>query len=90
MPVSNLHEATLVIQGAHQAIEKLLAETVPLQRAYHEKHGAGPLEDAELQALWAETGYGPFADAAMDLIALLESIEEMDREEARKRFGIAS
>ena len=93
MPVSDLHEAALVIRGAHQAIEKLLVETMPLQWAYHAKHGERPLEDDELEALWAETGYGSFADAAMDLIALLESIENMSRDQAMeeaRRFGIAS
>lgn len=85
MAVENLHDAAKVLQGAHDAIEKLLAETVPMQRAYHAKHLARPLSDAELEVLWAETGYGPFADAAMDLIALLESIEDMDREEALAR-----
>jgi hypothetical protein len=89
MAVQNLHEAAVVLRGAYEAIDKLLTEIEPMQRAYHAKHLARALSDEELEALWAETGYGPFADAAMDLVALLESIEDMDREEAHKRLNVA-
>lgn len=88
MAVENLHEAALVLQGAYQALEKLLAETEPMQRA-HERHFARPLTNEELFALGDETGYKPFYDATEELLGLLGTVDDMEREEAHRRFSAA-
>lgn len=88
MAVKDLHEAAAVLKAAHEAIASLLAETEPMEREYQALRGRGPLEDAELVELLERTGYGPYFDAAADLVGLLETIEyrERERENALARF----
>ena len=78
MPVSNLHEAAVVVRGAHQAIEKLLAETVPRMRRVYEEIGAVEVIDGKapqgvFDAINEKHGWSAFYDAVADLRDLLET-----------------
>ncbi len=88
MAVSNLHEAALVLQGAREAIAKLLAETAPMQRT-HLARIPYPLPDDELEALEEETGYGPFWTAAERLRELLGSVDDLEKEVMSERHDAA-
>lgn len=71
MPVETLHEAAIVLQGAYQAIEKLLDETEPLQRDLHRSIPQG-ITSRELMRRWEISGYEAFADACARLKDLLD------------------
>lgn len=89
MAVSNLHEAAKVLQGAHEAIGKLLTETEPMERATHRARIASDRSDETFERIWAETGYGGFFDRAADLIDLLRTIEGREKEEDARRDDAA-
>lgn len=85
MAVTTLHEAALVLKGAHEAIERLLTETAPLQMAYFDERD--PEQDADEEAeRWQRTGYRAFWEAAYDLIGLLQTIEDADCADTRRRM----
>lgn len=91
MAVTNLHEAAVVLQGAYQAIEKLMAEVEPMERAYHQEHLAleadGKLDTAEAFDHVAETsGYAAFHGAVTRLAEFLPMIEDTYFEETKKRY----
>lgn len=93
MPVETLHEAALVLQGAYQAIEKLLDETEPLEREYLQRTNIllnnDPDAYAKVEAKMAdESGYSAFYDAASRIIELLNQLDETSYEETRRALGL--
>lgn len=92
MAVQDFHQAALVLQGACQAIERLLDETEPLERAYHREmwtlDNAGADNEAMGQ-LSEESGYGAFHLAAMRLSECFYNVEQIASEEMRRHLGAA-
>lgn len=89
MAVQDLHAAAAVVKGAHQALEKLLAETVPMMRRVYEEIGAVELIDAKApQGVFDEInerhGWSAFYDAVAELRDLLETPETVAGEELAK------
>ena len=93
MAVKDLHEAAVVLQGAYQAIAKVLDETEPLERAYHREtytlEAAGKLGNDAWEQRSEATGYAAFHLAAMRLGEFFHTVEETYAEEARKRLDVA-
>lgn len=92
MEIGDLHEVATIVKTIHQAIDRLLLATGPLQMQHYEaraavrRTGSPEADDAAMTALWERDGYGAFWDAVEDLIGLLETVEEADQADARRRF----
>lgn len=89
MSVENLHDAALVLKGAHQAIERLLDETEPMERAFYDALPAFPCSDEDYERVAEETGYKPYTDAVCNLTELLRSVERTEIKAFDARRGAA-
>lgn len=87
MAVNNLHEAALVLENLYTVVEELFDQTAPMQMAYFdERVTLHPQTDEQHRALWQRTGYQAFFDAAAALLELLQSVEEVDCADTRRRW----
>lgn len=95
MAVTDLHDAAKVLDGAHRAITALLAEVEPQYReacrayARFEKgsdfHMIGTDEHRAAYAREVTaTGFDAFNDAAYRLATLLETVDDIEKEEENK------
>src|SRR3546814_14628790 len=89
MPINNLHDAALAVRGARQAMFRLLDQTEPLEREYHQRsnilHKNDPTTPQErFDELAKETGYRAFYDEIDALRDMLDGVDAMGRSEARQ------
>lgn len=92
MAVTSFHEAALVLEGALQAVDRLLAETEPLERAYHRETVAlGDAGDVGTEAgdeRSEQSGYGRFYLAVMRLAEVQQRVDKIYFEEAHQGVGL--
>lgn len=93
MTVSNFHEAALVLQGACQAIDRLLEETEPMERAYHQETVAlglaGELGTEAGDERSDSSGYAAFYSAVMRLSEYQHQVDGLYFEEAHRNIDVA-
>ena len=89
MAVKDLHEAAVVLQGAYGALDKLLTETEPMERAFFGALSAFPGSDEDYERVAEETGYRAFTDAVWKLLELLRMVERTEIEACEGRRGAA-
>lgn len=93
MAVKDLHEAAVTLRGAHQAIERLLDETEPMERERHQRLNIlltsqpGTPQEVTDRAD-EESGWRAFYDAVWDLRELLGAVDTTCGEETRRHLGL--
>lgn len=85
MTISNLHDAAEVLEGALSGIDRLLDETEPMERVYHQQLAAlyqsGGVNAVDLDARSESSGYSRFYGAVMRLAEVQRRIDQLYFEE---------